>query len=277
MRAFLFLLAGACSAATVGQGVDVNSIIKRSVAAMEKDWNAAPGYTYIERDVQSKRNGPKVVKTYQVLLIEGSNYNRLIAVNDQPLPPAQAEQEKQKLENEIAKRQHESASERAKRVARYEKERRQDHAMIAEMSKAFTFSLTGSERLDGHDCWVFDATPDPSYQPKMRDAKVLPGMKGRLWVDKQHYQWAKVEGEVIRPVSFYGVLAKVSQGTKFMLEQRPVSSDIWLPKHFSMQVNASALGFINENSTDDESYKDYQPITANPEIAAMLAKSSKKQ
>jgi hypothetical protein len=275
MRAFLFLLAATCAAAAVGQDIDVPSIIRRSAAAMEKDWNAAPGFSYIERDVQSKRDGPEVVKTYQVLLIEGSNYNRLIAVNDQPLSSAQDQQEQEKLQREIAKRQHESPGERAKRVARYQKERRQDHAMIAEMSKAFHFTLVGRERLDGHDCWVFDATPDPAYQPKMRDAKVLPGMKGKLWVEKQHYQWAKVEGEVIRPVSFYGFIAKVSPGTKFVLEQAPVNAEVWLPTHFSMKVNASALGFISENSTDDETYKDYKPIATDGELAAMAAKSGK--
>ncbi|MGI8741711.1 MAG: hypothetical protein ACR2NN_03905 [Bryobacteraceae bacterium] len=262
MRALLYLLAGVCSAATVGQDVDVKNIIRRSAAAMDKDWNAAPGFLYIERDVQSKRNGPQSIKTYQVLLIAGSNYNRLIAINDQPLAADQIQQEQEKLQREIAKRQHESSSERARRVAKYQKERRQDHAMIAEMAKAFTFRLTGSDRLDGHDCWVFDATPDPAYQPRTRDTKVLPGMKGKLWVEKEHYQWAKVEGEVIRPVSFYGVFAKVSPGTKFVLEQAPVTSEIWLPTHFSMKVNASALGFISENSTDDETYRDYKPISA---------------
>lgn len=244
--------------------VNVAEIITRSAAAMEKDWKAAPGYAYNERDVQSKRGGAKVVKTFEVALIEGSNYNRLIAVNDQPLSKAQEQQEQQKLQAEISRRQRESRNERAKRVAKYDKERRQDHAMIAEMSKAFDFKPAGSEQINGHDCWVFDALPKPGYQPKMRDAKVLPAMKGRLWVDKQHYQWAKVEGEVTRTVSFYGVLAKVSPGTRFVLEQEPVSGGLWLPKHFSTNVKASALGFINQSSTDDETYKNYRPLSGTP-------------
>jgi hypothetical protein len=277
MRSCLFLIAATCGASAWAStaepaGANVSEIIKRSSAAMEKDWNAAPGFSFVERDIATRRNGPKVVKTYHVLLIEGSNYNRLIAVNDQPLPKAQEEQEQQKLQRELEKRKHESSSERASRVARYEKERRQDHAMIAEMAQAFDFRLAGSERVEGHDCWVFDATPKPGYQPKMRDAKVLPGMKGKLWVDKQHYQWAKVEGEVIHPVSFYGIFAKVSPGTKFVLEQAPVNGEVWLPKHFSMKVNASALGFISENSTDDETYQDYKPISASADLAALKTK-----
>ena len=259
---------GALLAATAF-GQNVADIISRSALAMENNWKAAPGFSYTERDVQSKKGGAPVTKTYEVALIEGSNYNRLIAINDKPLSKAQEQQEEQKMRAEIEKRKRESKSDRAKRVAKYEKERRQDHAMIAEMAKAFDFKLTGSERINGHETWVFDATPKPGYVPKSRDAKVLPGMKGKLWVDKQQYQWIKVQGEVIRPVSFYGVLAKVSPGTRFMLEQEPVNGTLWLPKHLSMTVKASALGFLNQNSTDDETYKNYKPIAGSADGKGM--------
>ncbi len=265
------------SVAAFGQSGQENvaEIIKRSAAAMENNWKAAPGFSYTERDVVSKRGGAQVTKTYEVALIEGSNYNHLIAINDKPLSKTQQQQEQQKMQAEVQRRQHESPGERAKRVAKYEKERRQDHAMIAEMAKAFDFKLTGTERLNGHDAWVFEALPKPGYQPKIRDAKVLPAMKGKLWVDKQHYQWAKVQGEVIRPVSFFGVLAKVSPGTRFELEQEPVSDALWLPKHFSTNVKASALGFINQSSTDDETYKNYKPIASSAALAATRAKPGK--
>lgn len=273
VRKYLLLLtACACTAATAPQqNINVDEVIKRSSAAMEKDWQAAPNFSYVERDIQSKRGGAKVVKSYQVSMIEGSTYNKLIAINDRPLSKEQERQEEQKLQAEIEKRKHESANERAKRVAKYQKERRQDHAMIAEMTKAFVFTPVGSEDVNGHEAWVFDATPKPGYQPKIRDAKVLTGMRGRLWVDKQHYQWVKVEGEVVHAVS-YGIFAKVSPGTRFELEQEPVTADLWLPKHFSMNVNARALGIINENSTDDETYKDYTPLSKTTAVAAVANK-----
>jgi hypothetical protein len=265
----LLLTVGACTAATAPQqNINVEDIINRSAAAMEKDWKAAPAYSYTEHDVQTKRGGAKVVKTFQVLMIEGSPYNKLIAINDQPLSKAQEQQEQQKLQAEIEKRKHESPRERSRRVAKYQKERRQDHAMIAEMTKAFNFQPVGNDTVDGHECWVFDATPKPGYQSKVREAKVLTGMRGKLWVDKQHYQWVKVQGEVVHPVS-YGMFAKVSPGTRFELEQAPMTGDLWMPKHFSMKVNARALGFINENSTDDETYQNYQPMAKMSELSAL--------
>jgi hypothetical protein len=86
-------------------------------------------------------------------------------------------------------------------------------------------------------------------------------MTGRLWIDKNQNQWVKVRAEVIKPVSFFGFLAKVGPGTHFLLEQEPITNNLWLPKHFNMQVNASALGFLNEDSRDDETYLDYKPMS----------------
>jgi hypothetical protein len=140
--------------------------------------------------------------------------------------------------------------------------------MLKEMVDAFDFHLTGEANIDGHACWVFDAQPKPGYQPKTRETKVLSGMQGKLWIEKSQYQWVRVEAEVMRPVSLYGIIAKVGPGTHFFLEQAPVAGNLWLPKHFSVKVNASALGFINENSSDDETYRDYKPMPSLAELEA---------
>jgi len=121
--------------------------------------------------------------------------------------------------------------------------------------------VVGEESVGGHDCWVLDAKPKPNYQPQTHECKVLTGMLGRLWVEKTNYQWVQVKAEVFKPVSLYGFFAKVGPGTKFVLEQAPVADGVWLPKHFNVKVKASALGFINEDSSDDETYRDYKPMS----------------
>ena len=236
--------------------VDPQEIIRHSVAANEADWKAAPNFSFSERDVTTK-GGSKTVKTYEVLMIEGSPYNRLTAINDKPLSPAAQAQEKQKLEREIANRKKESPDARAKRMAQFQRERQQDHMMLQEMIHAFNFKLTGSDKLDGREVYVVEATPRTGYRPKSRDTKVLLGMRGKLWIDKNHYHWVKVEAEVFKPVSFGLFIAKVGPGTRFVLEQAPISATLWLPKHFTMQLEASVLG-RRRASVQDETYKDYK-------------------
>src|SRR5713101_4734905 len=260
-KSLLLAALTACGATAATQPPpNVQELIRRSVHAIEADWNEAPNYTFVERDVESKHDGAPTIKTYKVLMIDGVPYNRLIAINDQPLTPGEQAEEQRKLEIETARREHESNRERNKRLAKYMKERNQDRAMLKAMADAFDFQLVGEETVTGHDCWVLTAKAKPGYQPTNRETKVLTGMTGKLWIDKSTNQWVRVQAEVIKPVNFYGCFAKVGPGTNFILEQEPVGDKIWLPKRFSMRVKASALGMFNENSTDDETYADYKPI-----------------
>lgn len=251
---------------------DAVQIVQRSLAAVEASWAQAPNYSFKERDVESKHALTPTIKSYEVLMIEGSPYNRLVAFNDQPLAPELNAVEDQKLRTEIDKRQRESKRERAHRIAKYEKQRSQDHAMMIAMADAFDFQLAGEETVDGHACWVLDATPKRGYQPKIRETKVLTGMRGRLWIDKAQYQWVRVTAQVFKGVGFLGFMAKVAPGTAFALDQEPVADNLWLPKHFSMQVKASALGFINEDATSDETYGDYRLSTAAVATARTIAR-----
>lgn len=239
---------------------DTKQIVERSVQAIRSDWSQAPGYSYEERDVESKHNARGTIKTYEVLMIDGSPYHRVIALNDRALSAGEQAEEERKLKAEIQKRAHESKRDYSRRIAKYEKERRQDQAMLMAMVNAFDFEIAGEETVNGHDCWILDAHPKQGYQPTNRETKVLAGMRGRLWIDKRQYQWARVKAEVVKPVNFYGFVAKVGPGTTILLEQEPVRGDLWLPKRFSMHVSASAFGFIDESSVDDETYSDYKPL-----------------
>jgi hypothetical protein len=257
-RAFILILI-ACGIGCAA-GLPADDIIRRSVAASERNWTAAPSWSFHERDAKPKGGGNSS-KTYLVLVIEGSQYNQLVAKNDQPLSPQEQAAEEEKLQQEIRKRRSESPRERSKRISKYQQERNQDHAMMLEMVSAFSFARARDEDVRGRPAYVFDASPKSGYVPKSRDAKVLTGMKGRLWVDKRTFQWAKVQAEVITPVSFYGFLARVEPGTSFLLEQAPVTGRIWFPIRFRQQVSAKALGIINENSLDEETYSDYKPLS----------------
>ena len=233
-----------------------SDIVQRSVANTNRDWAAAPQFDFTEHDT-IVTHGRTAVSTYRVLMIDGSPYNKMISRNGHPLPPSDAAEEERKLRQEIARRRRESPAARQKRVAEYQRERRQDHELMSQMAAAFRYQLLGEETVDGRRCFVLAATPKPSYQPVNRDTKVLRGMRGRLWIDTQDYQWVKVHAEVFRPVAFGLFIARVQPGTQFTLEQQPVEGGLWLPVHFEVRVNASVL-FWSRNSVDNETYSGYR-------------------
>jgi len=266
VRRTLFLLAAALASLSAAvPAPDPREIIRKSVEALQTDWTQAPNYAYTERAVHSKKRSQPVAMTFRVSMMNGVPYRHLLAIDDQPLPLKQQTVEERKFDSETEKMQSESEIDRADRV--YSKQRTRDHAILMEIADAFDFTLAGEDTIDGYDCWVLDARPRQGYTPRNAAAKVLTAMRVRLWIEKSQSQWVKVEAEVFQPVSFYGVMAKVSPGTRLTLEQQPISDSVWLPKRFTMRVNASALGFINENSTDDKTYSNYAP---QPETTARL-------
>jgi hypothetical protein len=244
---------------------DAGQIIKRSVAVNAVDWNAQPEYSHRECDRKSGQS-----KTYQILMIDGSPYQRLVEINGQPLSAAQEQQEQTKLNREIQRRHDQSPGERQARISKYQNSRAEQHLLMKQMVEAFQFKLAGEQTVNGVDCYMLDATPNPSYQPPVEKARVLLGMKGRLWIDKDHYHWVKVQAEVINPVEFGFFIAKVKPGTKFELEQGPVG-DVWLPKHFSESVNASVFGLYGMRSSEEEVYSDYEPAQAHAKFTAIAA------
>ncbi len=203
------------------------------------------------------KHGSRSVKTYRVRMIDGSPYYELTATNGHPLSPAQAAKEQRKLQMEIERRQSETSAQRQRRIAKYERQRRQDDALMADMAKAFDFHLAGEAVIEGRRCYVLNATPKPGYRPTSRDTKVLKGMRGTMRVDAQKYQWVKVQAKVFRPVSFGLFIAHVEPGTEFTLEQQSVRSGLWLPTHLSMRVKANVM-LWSRRSRDDESYSHYR-------------------
>lgn len=203
-------------------------------------------------------------------MIEGSPYSRLIAIDNRPLSRDQQQQEQVKFGGEMTRRQHESASEHQARVAKYQSGRAEAHMLMQQMVGAFTFSLAGEQQLDGVGCYVLNAAPNPAYQPPVERARVLLGMKGRLWIDKERSHWVKVQAEVINPVQFGLFVAKVKPGTRFELEQA-ASGDVWLPKHFSESVNATIFGFYGMRSKEEDLYSDYQANRVSAKAASDAA------
>lgn len=265
MRILVGLTLG--SLVALGSPPDSHELMCRSVKVAESNWLEAPNYSFLRTNITSKKDSRPATNTSEVLMIDGSPYSRLVAEDGRPLSQTEALQEEQKLRKEFSKRSNETPHEQAKRVGKYMEERNHDHALLMELAEAFNYTVSAEQIMDGREVWVLNGTPKPGYVPKSRGAQVLSGMDVTFWIDKASYQWLRVEAEVNKRISVYGFLAKVGSGTKFMLEQQPVSGSLWLPRRVLVQVKASVLGFLNEDSIHDQRYSDYTP--AGSAVSAM--------
>jgi hypothetical protein len=229
------------------------AVLQRSMESMDAYWNTVPEYDYLETDRQP--NGD--TKTFQELMILGSRYERLVAIDGNPLPPEEEAQQQRKLDATIRRRRNESQEDKDQRLAKEEQVRKRDHALIEQIPKGFDFQYVGEEQLTGHDCYVLQAIPKAGYQAPNRETQVLKGARGRIWIDKETNNWVKAEAEVIRPVSIVSYLARVEPGTRFELDMAPISNELWMPSHFTMKARARILLIFPHESSDDESYDGY--------------------
>ena len=183
------------------------------------------------------------VQTYDVTLPEGTPYKQLVQRDDRPLPPTEEKRQQESLAKSIAERRQETETERAKRLASYERRPDWQREAWHELPEAFDFRLVEEGTLDGHSVFIIEATPRQEYQPRSRTARLFRSLKGRFWVDQQDHQIVKVEAEVIDTISVGLFLVRVAKGSRAILELTCVGDGVWLPDR--LQVSASArLGLL---------------------------------
>jgi hypothetical protein len=192
----------------------------------------------------------------------GQPYRRLIARNGAPLREAEERKEREKSEKLAAERRRETPEKRSKRIAAYEKRRAEEREFFAEIPEAYTFTLTGEERVNGRPAWVIDAAARPGYTPRLSDAKVLKHLQGRLWIDKDEYQFVKAEVETLDTISFGLFLARLQKGARILFEQTLVNQEVWLPKHAFVKFTARIAMLKKLEGEQEISWRDYRKFRA---------------
>jgi hypothetical protein len=244
-RALLLILASAT--AVLGQG-DAREVIRRAVAADERNWKVARNYTFAERvdlrylDSQGRVKS-REVRILDVMLLDGSPYRRLVARDGQPLPPGEEKNEQEKLARSIVERREETAAQRAERRGQYNRRPEWQRDAWRELPEAFEFRLAGEEVRDGRGLYVIEATPRRGYQPQSRTAKVLAHLQAKLWVDKQDYHLVKAEVEAVTTISVGLFLVRLAKGSRAAFEQTRVNDEVWLPSQVRAFV-AARLGLL---------------------------------
>lgn len=264
----------AAPAATPAQSLSENQIrnLIRQTAAndMEND-KRQRDYTYIQHEEQHNLDGHGQVKktetkTTEIMELYGEQVERLIAKDDKPLSEKDAKKEEEKIQKVIEKRKNESDEVRQKREKKEEKDREDSRRFVSEVAEAYNFTFAGIESLAGRDTYVIDGEPQPGYEPKMKEAKILPKFRFRAWIDKDESQWKKLDIQCIDTVSWGLFLARIHKGSRIIIEQTRINDEVWLPQHIDVKVDVRLALLKNFNVEDDITYRDYQKFRTNTKI-----------
>ena len=123
--------------------------------------------------------------------------------------------------------------------------------------------------LDGREAWIIEAEPRPGFEPHTRGAKILTKFHGRVWIDKNDLQLAKMDIEAIDTVSFGWVLARVHKGTRVLFEQTRVNDEVWLPQHVTFKVDARVALFKGFRLDGEQTFRDYKKFRTSAKIVGV--------
>jgi hypothetical protein len=231
-------------------------------------------YTYVELQEVRKLDGKGQVKstetkTYDVMEIYGEPVQKLTAKNGKPLSDKDAKKEDEKIQKLIDKRQNESEGDRKKRLAKEEKDREDERQFVREVADAYNFKFAGVEKLDGRDNYVIDGDPKPGYQPVHKEAKFLPKVRFRVWIDKDDSQMKKLDAEFIDTVSFGLFLARLHKGSRVIVENTRVNDEVWLQQHVAVKVDARIALLKDLDIEVDVSDRDYKKFRTDTKIVPL--------
>jgi len=246
----LLLLALAPDGSTAS--ADVSTILQRWTAANRADYEAAPGYDYSERDRDDDGT-----RTYDVTMLFGSPYKRLVLVDDKPLSDDDRRKQDEQFQRARNDRSAESPEDRARRIAEYQKSRARARRIVEELPKAFDYRLSGRRTVGGRSMYVLQAVPRSGYHPPDTATEVLTGMRGEFWIDMSTGQLVRAVARVIHPVSIEGFLATVQPGTEFELEQVAVEDGIWLPSRLEIRSRSSIVFLFHHHRNEERRYFNY--------------------
>jgi len=272
MRA-VFLIAAACGLAVAAPSDDPREIVRRSIQKMDQNLALARNYTFLERSETHELDSNAHVKSrkillYDVTMLEGSPYRRLVGKDDHPLSPEEERIEQKKLEDSISQRRSETPALRAKRIADWEKRRQREREPLDEIPDAFNFHLTGDTQVDGRACWIIEGVPRPGFHGRSTIAKLFPKFRGKLWIDKLDYQWVKTEAEATSDIWWGLFVAHLNKGARLNIQMTRVNDEVWLPKLIEAKASAR-VALVKAYRIDSQTiFSNYRKFQVESKIVA---------
>ncbi len=257
--------------AAAAMAQDPRELVRRSIAQDQLDWVRMRDYTWQAHSVKKRLDSKGRVmstkrETWETLILDGQAYRLTLARDGEPLSPDEERGERQKLDRETRRLSSETPGEKQRRMEQMEGRRRREFAFLSEIPELFDLRFEGDSTVDGRSVWVVSGEPRPGAKAKSGDAKLLLKLRGRMWIDKATYQWARVEAETTGTISWGLFLARLSPGAKMIFEQTEVNTELWLPKRLLL-TGSGRVGLLKRLAREEEiDWSNYRKFTVDSRI-----------
>ncbi|MBN9691911.1 MAG: hypothetical protein J0M24_16845 [Verrucomicrobia bacterium] len=200
---------------------DVNQLIERMVARAQEGLSDTNGLQHTWRrvtvieDLDSRGKVEKRRTKEHVVVGRGSVQEAtLVKVNDQALPERELDRER--------KREGENQSKYAQRGGR-----RGQLELDEKMIRRFQYQWLSNDWVDGRWTHVLAFTPLPEADSGKIADRVIGNLGGRIWVDAEVYEVARIDAQLTKKISVGGFLAELNR-LGFLIERRPLPGGAWV-------------------------------------------------
>jgi hypothetical protein len=140
--------------------------------------------------------------------------------------------------------------------------------MLALLHKAFLFD---EPRAEGSDLRI-GFRPDPSYQPKTMEEKVLHAMSGAVLVDERTRQLHRIEGRIPADVSLgYGLLGTIHAGSSFSTEHEMEQGGEWKDALVNTAIEGKAMLFKEIGRNEHVVHSEFKKMSGSINVADAVA------
>jgi hypothetical protein len=250
---------------------DPREIVRKAVELSARDTQLSNEYNYLQHQETRELDRSGKVRTqkdetWDIIPLEGSPYKRLISRDGHALSPAEQQNEEQKLEAAAAERHNETAEQRERRLEDWRHRQDRQRQPLRELPDAFNFTLLSEENLDGRPVYLIEAVPKPDYKPKSTYTAFFPKVKIRAWIDQADLEAMRIEIEPTDTISFGGFLLRLDKGSRIVIEQTRMDSQLWVPRRVSVQAEGRIMLLKSLNREMEYNFTDYKKFQADSRV-----------
>jgi hypothetical protein len=214
-------------------------------------------YMYLSEE-RSERTGGHLW-TERVVETAAGKVRLLLAEDGKPLSPERQTAEMARLA-EIAA--HPDTFQRHEQAMKNDEQHAEQ--MLALLHKAFLFD---EPRVEGGDLRI-GYRPDPAYQPKTMEEKVLHAMSGAVLVDERTMQLHQIEGKMPTDVSLgYGLLGTVHAGSSFTTTHEMAPGGEWKYALMNTAIEGKAMLFKEIGRNEHVVHSEFKRLSDNISVA----------
>jgi hypothetical protein len=239
-----------CAGETLPEASEVTRrMVERSQTVARAD--QGPQYTYVKRSLlerlddagQSLKSEEKI---YQVTLITGLPFNRLVKIQGRELSAEELRREEGREER--FRQRFVSAD--AKKVAA-----RKEGLVTPELLGRYQFAVEKRVVLRNRPALVLTFKPkDGNLPSRTVQDKLLNRMAGRLWIDEGDADPAKLEVSLVEPIflGWFGLLGSLNQ-CDLSLERQRMPDGVWINSKQALHIQCRKLTATMRFRTTEES------------------------